>query len=405
MRKARERRVIEILGLTLLLMTAVSLPAEAQKCSDSQVIYLMTGNPPTTLAPVGCRMSGQTPDCSTLPGPPHKPYPSSGSCSLCLQEGPFQHYDDQSAPADLIQRGAWGFFRQLGKGGSPYPVDFGCLDGGWGCVSGIWEPYSCKGCVSLPYERLVWNLGAWTFDGQFKDHAFGATPISKKKPGFTAGVRNGAVSFSRADQYLEFKDQDVGFDWIADGDFSVEGWIRTKSKKTQVILSKRTGPSTTQTPVGGQFPNVIGDLHFRIDLRDVNCTCATGLFCGFQVIISGGRLGIQMADGRHYNFLPPSSSPQIADGDWHHFAVTVDRQASAGIKFYVDGAEVGTEDPTRRPGCLSNDASLFIGGQSSDSGFGFIGELDELTFWADVPDPTEIEAIYRADNSGHCLNR
>src|SRR5262249_48853155 len=83
---------------------------------------------------------------------------------------------------------------------------------------------------------------------------------------------------------------------------------------------------------------------------------------GYQFYLFNGQLGLQLADTTFPNATPGAVVP--ADGRWHHIAVTVERNQSAGIRFYLDGAQAGSSgDPTLRPGTLTNTNALRIGAQ------------------------------------------
>jgi len=59
--------------------------------------------------------------------------------------------------------------------------------------------------------------------------------------------------------------------------------------------------------------------------------------------------------------ISPAGSPSVADGQWHHVAVTVDRDVAIGGRLFVDGQAVMTFDPTPASGDANNTADLLIG--------------------------------------------
>ncbi len=79
------------------------------------------------------------------------------------------------------------------------------------------------------------------------------------------------------------------------------------------------------------------------------------------------------------NFI---SSFSIADGNFHHVAVTVNRGSATGGKIYVDNLAPFTFNPTVRPGSLDSAAELRIGRFSTPNqdslDFFFKGCIDEL---------------------------
>lgn len=396
------RRPRTLVTLALLLTIGRGIPSEAQACPDSQDVYLKIGPKRTDLVRVGCRLtgSGALGDCSQAsPGDVIK-VPSSGqngNCYLCLQNEPVTLRGVASTPKEWLDRGAIGFFRQLGRGGSPYAVDLDCLERAVSCEN-LWSFYKCQSCVGVGKTAIA----TWRFDDSSKEFWFGAESQAggSSHPPFRHGVRNAAVGFASKGEILRYDDGALPLGQIADGDFSVEGWIRTESRGVQVVASKRSGSTWT-----GGSPGPDED-RLEDGARDYDCRCPTdGSICGLQVITAYGRLGIQISHGGTWRNFLPKDTPEafIADGDWHHFAVTVDRNAQSGLVFYVDGVRVGTDDPTPYNRCVTNEAPLFIGGQTESTSFAFIGELDELSFYDRVLAPNKIKGIHEAANHGHCF--
>ena len=89
----------------------------------------------------------------------------------------------------------------------------------------------------------------------------------------------------------------------------------------------------------------------------------TKLQIGYSLRLFDGQLGVQLADGHNVsgetltNFY---GGPNVADGIFHHVAVTVKRNSTTGGKLFVDGVVVLTFDPTSRPNSLTNTAELRI---------------------------------------------
>ncbi|MHC4891449.1 MAG: LamG domain-containing protein, partial [Planctomycetota bacterium] len=97
---------------------------------------------------------------------------------------------------------------------------------------------------------------------------------------------------------------------------------------------------------------------------------------GYVMYLWNGQPGFQLADGSgHTNY---SSARSVADGNWHHVAVTVDRDDPNGLVFYVDGANVRERDPTGRPGSLTNSGDLWVGGNPVSPTGRFDGLIDEV---------------------------
>jgi uncharacterized repeat protein (TIGR01451 family) len=158
------------------------------------------------------------------------------------------------------------------------------------------------------------------------------------------------------------------------GDLTIDTWVKTSAGSgVETILDKRQS-----------LP----------DLR------------GYSLFLFDGRLGFQMADGPGFtNWV--ASTGNVADGHWHHVAVTVQRERSSGGAFYVDCNLVDTFDPTERSGNLDNSADLWIAG-THDLLHGkgptstFSGCLDELEVFNRALSAAEIKAFCTAGSSGKC---
>jgi uncharacterized repeat protein (TIGR01451 family)/fimbrial isopeptide formation D2 family protein len=223
------------------------------------------------------------------------------------------------------------------------------------------------GPVAHDRAGLVANEGAWT-------------PAGGPRPG--PGRVDGALCFDGVSAHVEVPDNlelQLGA-----GDFTIDTWVRTTLVSGVVtLLDKRQTTS--------------GDPH------------------GYSLFLFNGRLGLQMADragsttcantgtSACTNFAAPAGT-SIADGQWHHVAVTVRRALSGGGTFYVDGAAVGTFDPTVRPLSLDSTSPLWIAAERPVTGTSsyFNGCLDELEIFKRALDPAEVSAIFAAGGAGKC---
>jgi hypothetical protein len=132
---------------------------------------------------------------------------------------------------------------------------------------------------------------------------------------------------------------------------------------------------------------------------------------GYVFFISFLRIGFELADnGPSGGFTNYASDaiPSLADGNWHHLAVTVDRNnATGGGKFYHNGQLVpgsnGTFDPTGRQGNLDNPGDLWMGQRSLDAPAQALnGDLDEVEIFRRALSQPEIQRIYDHGTGGKC---
>lgn len=195
--------------------------------------------------------------------------------------------------------------------------------------------------------------------------------------------------------------------------FTIDAWIKTsQSTGLTVILDKRVNQNAP---------------------------------LGYHLALSNGRLAFQLADGTPpgsacgpqntnpcSNYVAPLSSPNVADGNWHLIAVTVQVHGSVSNdttcpevgKLYVDDASgqmipVLTFVPRTHnlpASDIANSGDLYIGRRAPDFGNpGFFkGLIDELEFYNHANygsgpggsdgalTQAQLQAIYDAGSAGKC---
>ncbi len=261
----------------------------------------------------------------------------------------------------------------LPPGGSVGSLDFGNY---------ICKPSGPANCIAPPSGMVEW----WPLDvvvgvsglcnytpgivRSQSDEIFGA-PVGATACGATPpGARQGAINFDGIDDYVEANVNIASLDFPAAtgagvGDFSIDAWIRTTSAQTQVIVDKRQESS--------------------------------GPVQGYSFFTSSGRLFLQLANaGAITNY---DSGVTVNNNLWRHVTVTVDRDSITGLRFYVDGALVSTQNPTGRAGTLINGKPLRIGRRSDNGGGFFRGGIDEVEVFRRVLTATEVFNIF---NVGKC---
>lgn len=231
-------------------------------------------------------------------------------------------------------------------------------------------------CIEAPAGLVGW----WTGDQDATDirggnHAQLLGSAVAGSPGLVAG----AFEFDGIDDYVEVTDDDA-LDFGV-GDFSVDMWVKTDDASgVKTLLDKR-------------YEFTTGDVQ------------------GYSAHIIDGVLGFQLADGNGTWFCSTaptssctnfSSATFIADGEWHFIAVTVDRDSTTGLKFYVDGALVASADATLRANSLDNSHPLRIGSRSSSQAALLRGSIDELELFNRVLTEEEVLALYNAGSGGKC---
>lgn len=139
---------------------------------------------------------------------------------------------------------------------------------------------------------------------------------------------------------------------------TVEAWIRTNIVGTQRVIV-----DIGQMPLGQRFTlNVLNGL--------------------LRIEIGGGGI---------------NSSSIVADGNWHHVAVTFDNGASTKYNLYIDGMPAGSGNIAQAINTASG-ANLLIGTRN-DMVNRFQGDIDEVRVWSYARTQSQILA---AKDSSFC---
>lgn len=186
-------------------------------------------------------------------------------------------------------------------------------------------------------------------------------------PAIVPGKVGNALSFTQG-SYVEVPNSPTLNPGTSD--FSIDAWIRT-------------------TAGVGYWPIVT-------KFEGWNPTVGWGL-----TLNSGGALQFRLNDGSSLGSVV--SGVFVNDGEWKHVAITVERNSSTGIKFYVNGAHVWSGSSLSAPGSVSNSSPMQIGGHVSGSAVAYFeGEIDEVEYFPRLLSPGEIAALYQAGVAGKC---
>lgn len=220
--------------------------------------------------------------------------------------------------------------------------------------------------------------------------ANGPVPIS--------GMVGSALQFDGVDDFVEVLD---GAGTLSHGNptsnFTIDAWVKVNAEDAsgvKPIVDKRFDFPDSQNP----------NIHTR----------------GYAFYLFNGRLGFQIADdmvpapaglSQICDAGPPFTSnctnyvspgPNIADGQWHHVAVTVQRTGTPEVRLYVDGNLVLTKGA--RTGNANSSIRLLIG-----SGYPIVisqpffkGAIDEVQIFNRALNEGEIQAIFQAGPVGKC---
>ena len=227
-------------------------------------------------------------------------------------------------------------------------------------------------CAPLPMGLVSW----WRGEGNGND-SFGSNNASLSGGvSFTNGMVGQAFALNGVDGRVVVPDA-PSLNFSSNQNFSIEAWISPLPSTTDfgiiTIVDKRVAP------------NIVQCLGYEFCLVNGQVTC---------------RLSDSIADiGTGYG----PAGPDLRDGRFHHVAMTVVRNSTAGGRLYVDGQVVLVFDPTTEPGDLSNSGPLRIGNHPTLSLFAYFkGTIDEVSLYQRALGPTEVAAIYAAGSVGKC---
>jgi hypothetical protein len=224
------------------------------------------------------------------------------------------------------------------------------------------EGEDCCRCVKPPEGMVAWWPLDETGGNIARDLANDNDGMWVGSPRPVAGAVDGALYFDDRSDYIEVPD-DPSLNF-GEGDFSVDAWLRTSATSgSRVILDKRVES-----------------------------------YRGYLMYLRSGDLSFQLADGRGTNYR---SELFVADGEWHHVAVTVDRDDPNGLRLYVDGISE-TRDPTERTGNLSNGGNLLIAASCLGISSQFNGAIDEVELFNVALDADDVIDIFEAGGGGKC---
>ena len=99
---------------------------------------------------------------------------------------------------------------------------------------------------------------------------------------------------------------------------------------------------------------------------------------GWTLVVQNGRLrGFHYRTFSNYS-VDATSVAVVADGFWHHAAMTVD---AGGGRLFLDGVQIGSSPWAGAAGGTTSTQPLFIGRYSLPIFPSFSGDLDEITYW------------------------
>lgn len=376
--------------------SSLFLPWHREYISDLENFLIAEGHPEFVplpkwdpAKPIPAEFTAIDSDCTTPPNcnalgntNPNKPLPSNlAPANICsnyataedLRLGP------PSPSLESWHNGVHGAVGgAMGAFNSPAAVVF------WpwhGMVDDVWRTWQCCPRRFLPFAvteilaRPCLFKPCWPVWFGLDDIRFHATsplqvrdrrginnegvPVGSLRP--IPGLVGGALEFDGDGAHVRVPHE--GELDLGTGDFTIDAWIRTKDKRFQPIVTKQDAAA------------------------------------GFSLFVADGRLGFTAFAGQGIVADAPLIAPagDVADGEWHHVAVVVDREREG--RLYVDSLPVLRFDAAAVAGDLDNRADLFIGRDAFGQAF-FHGAIDELDIFRVTLSEAELDGIFSAGESG-----
>ena len=229
-------------------------------------------------------------------------------------------------------------------------------------------------CAQPPSNMVMWLKFDETTGPTAFNNSAGNNGVLFNGPTRTLGqyVKN-SLCFNGVNQYVQVAPYAAM--QFGTNDFTVDAWVKpsTLSNSNRVIVDHReeNGPVTR----------------------------------GYKVFLSTNNLlSFQIADGTLVNYSSTLTVP--ADGQWHFVAVTVKRNNTQGIRFYVDGVQDSVpRDPTGHPGSVTAGPCFpfRVGSRSAAVSELFPGCIDEVELFRRALTAAELKTIYDARCIGKCL--
>ncbi len=151
---------------------------------------------------------------------------------------------------------------------------------------------------------------------------------------------------------------------VGTGDFTLVAWIKGNSMANSDVIFAKTDGGACSSAYGfhfAVFDSLYPTLHF----------CST----------TGSHAKIQ-------------GTQSLANGQWYHLVISVDRDNSSNTKVYVNGSPVATTvaNLDSHTGSITNTVDLAIGSES-DGGFYWDGQIDDVRIYNYALSPTQVKEI------------
>jgi large repetitive protein len=172
---------------------------------------------------------------------------------------------------------------------------------------------------------------------------------------------------------------------ITDGSSPADTAISMNGTDSAVMVAQSASPSPTSFSLEAWFKTTTpaGKI---LGFGDSSSPTGSGSYDKHLYFNSDGSLNFGVWNGEE-DLVSAPPSLNLADGSWHHVVATQD---SSGMKLYVDGNLVGSNDVTTSQ---SYTGYWHVGGDSgwSDDGNDFTGSIDEVAIYPYALSAAQVE--------------
>lgn len=219
------------------------------------------------------------------------------------------------------------------------------------------------------YECPSGMIHYWDLDDNSSPYIdlYGLNATCTNCPTPVTGVINNAQQFSAST--VVNAPSDLSFNWS--GSFSIEFWMKTDPSSTC---------SGNQVIIGRDDPTTL--LHWWVGCWNGG---DSGSKAGFVLMDNNSNIAILNNNN--------SSAKNITDGNWHHI-VAIRNTDTNELSLYVDGTKEASTIQIFT-GSFDSTAAINIGWLNLDTGYHFIGAVDEIAVYNRPLTETEIQQHYQ----------
>ncbi len=162
----------------------------------------------------------------------------------------------------------------------------------------------------------------------------------------------------------------------------------TKGKRKNKVKEKRVAEGKTKPTLDIHEQNFLIEVYLRTTDADGTLVQKQSGDAGYALKLSGGKPQLSLRSGG--KDVVANADASIADGNWRHLIVEVDRKS--GVRFYIDGKAAG--EGKGLAGSLNNSADFLVGGGPNVDGLAMSIDFLRVAHGTLKDAHTSIEELY-----------